>query len=157
MKGLRRRQILLCVILALVPIAGCSDETDASPEVCEPDLLAESGDVQAASSDIEVWALFFATYQGLAPGEPVFAPEGEEIKIVWRATGEGDVAFQALGPNGSSTTPIWGPEGHASSSWDDHPGEEWGTGWTFPESGCWSIELSREDGSIAYLDVEIRA
>ncbi|MGH8946355.1 MAG: hypothetical protein ACRDVL_09405, partial [Acidimicrobiia bacterium] len=80
-----------------------------------------------------------------------------EIKIVWRATGEGDVTFQALGPNGSTVTPIWGPESHASSSWDSHPGDEWGTGWVFPEAGCWSVELRRDDGSVAYLDVDIRA
>lgn len=144
-------------MVAVFTVASCTSEFDDSPEVCEPDLLAASGDVQASSDDIEVWALFFATYQGLTPGEPVFALEGEEIKIVWRATGEGDVSFQALGPDGSTATPIWGPEGHASSSWDDHPGEEWGTGWIFADAGCWSIELSRDDGSVAYLDVEIRA
>ena len=92
--------------MAVLTITGCSSGAEDSAEVCEPTLLDSSGDVQAASDDIEVWALFFATYQGLAPGEPVFVPEGEEIKIVWRATGDGDVSFQALGPNGSTVTPI---------------------------------------------------
>jgi hypothetical protein len=151
-----KRLLPVIAILAGVVLVSCSGEVEGSPEVCEPDILDSSGDVQAASQEIEVWALFFATYAGLEHGEPVFVPQGEEIKIVWRATGEGDVSFQALGPNGSTITPIWGPEGHLSSSWDGHPGEEWGTGWIFPEEGCWSIELRRDD-SVAYLDVDIRA
>lgn len=144
------------VLLMALAISGCSGDAEGSPEVCEPNTVDSSGDIQADSGEIEVWALFFATYSGLAVGEPVFVPQGEEIKIVWRATGEGDVSFQGLGPNGSSVSPIWGPDGPRSSNWDSHPGEEWGTGWIFPEAGCWSIELRRGD-SIAYLDVDVRA
>jgi hypothetical protein len=82
MRGLRQRPLLFLVILTVAAITGCSGETDGSPDACKPDVLDSSGDVQAASEDIEVWALFFAAYQGLTPGEPVFVPEGEEIKIV---------------------------------------------------------------------------
>ena len=151
-----QRSIFGLLIVLVFAIASCSGDGDGSPEVCVPNLLEPTGDVQATSSDIEVWALFFATYEGLAPGEPVFVPEGQEIKTVWRATGEGDVSFQALGPAGASTTSIWGPEGPRSSNWGAHPGEEWGTGWVFPEAGCWSMELRRGD-SVAYIDVDVRA
>ncbi len=156
MKPRKRLPILGLVLVTVVAVAGCSGQTDGSSETCDPELLDSSGDVQATSQEIEVWALFFATYEGLAPGEPVFVPQGEEIKIVWRATGEGPVSFQALGPDESSVTPIWGPDGPRSSNWDTHPGEEWGTGWVFPEAGCWSMELRRGD-SVAYLDVDVRA
>lgn len=156
MKPRKRLSIFALVFLTVVAVAGCSEQTGASSEICGPEVLDSSGDVRATSQEIEVWALFFATYDGLVPGEPVFAPQGEEIKIVWRATGEGDVSFQALGPNESTVTPMWGPDGPRSSNWDAHPGEEWGTGWVFPEAGCWSMELRRGD-SVAYLDVDVRA
>ena len=148
------RPILVLLLFSLV-FAGCSDDVNAAPERCEPDLLDVSGDVRSDGQDIEVWALFFANW-GLAPNGPVFAPAGQEIKVVWRATGEGDVSFRALGPDGSSVKPIWGPDGPRSSNWDTHPGEEWGTGWVFPDAGCWSLELRRGD-DIAHLDVDIRA
>ncbi len=143
------------VLIALLAVTACSRDADGSPEVCEPNLLDDAGDVQAASRDMEVWALFFATYSGLAPGEPVFVLKDQEIKIVWRATGDGDAEFRALGPDGASTSPIWGPDAHSGSTWDSHPGDEWGTGWVFPEAGCWSLELRRGE-SLAYLDVEVR-
>ncbi len=140
------------LLAGLIVVSGCASTADA----CEPTVIDSSGDVQATSDEIEVWALFFATYDGLAPGEPVFVPRSQEMKIVWRSTGVGDVSFQATGPDGSTISPIWGPDGPRESNWDSHPGEEWGTGWLFPETGCWSMELRRGD-DIAVLDVDVRA
>lgn len=139
--------------LALVVGSGCSNR-DASPDDCDPDLVLPGGEVRLPADGFEVWALLFATYH-MTIGEPVSIPQGEEFKIVWRATGEGDVSMQALGPDGSIVPPIWGPEGHIGSNWD-RPGDEWGTGWVFPEPGCWSIEVRRGD-TVAYMDVDIRA
>lgn len=149
---LRRIGISSMVLVAFVSAVGCSQQSQSEP--CVPHLVDASGDVQASSESMEVWALVF-TRERFAPSEPVFVPKDQEIKIVWRSTGEGDVSFQAEGPDGAVVTPIWGPDGPRGSNWNTHPGEEWGTGWVFPESGCWSIELERGD-SVAHLNVEIR-
>ena len=37
----------------------------------------------------------------------------------------------ATGPGGRTLRPVWGPEPHSGSSYH-RPGDEWGTGWTFP-------------------------
>lgn len=142
-------------MLIVGAFAGCSNQA-VSQHRCEPELMASGNEVQATSEDIEVWALVFADWDGLVVGAPVFVPVGHEVKIVWRATGEGDLRIRALGPDEASVAPEFGPDGPRGSNWTTHPGEEWGTGWAFPEAGCWSIELQRGE-SIAYLDVDVRA
>ena len=67
-----------------------------------------------------------------------------EVKIVWRMTGTGDVSANATGPNGENATLTLGPEPHGWSTYD-RPGEEWGKGWRFPAAGCWHLHLSRTD------------
>ncbi len=93
-----------------------------------------------STSGHEVWALFFNTWP-LEPGEPVRIPVDEEVKIVWRSTGEGSFIIEADGPGGESIDPTWGPDPHGGSNWD-RPGEEWGTGWMFPSTGCWTFDVS---------------
>jgi hypothetical protein len=153
MRTTSRRLALVLMTLTLVVVSGCSSR-DVTPEECDPDPLRTGGEVSVPAEGFEVWALLFATYH-MTIGQPVFIPQDEEIKIVWRVTGEGDVSVQALGPDGSTLPPVWGPEGHIGSNWD-RPGDEWGTGWVFPEPGCWSIEVERGD-AVAYMDVDIRA
>jgi hypothetical protein len=126
---------------------------------CEPTLTHANpilgAEVEAVSStDIEVWALIFNTWP-LHAGDPLRVPVDEEVKIVWRATGDGDVSVDAVGPSGETLTPEWGPEIHGSSNWD-RAGDEWGTGWTFPETGCWSLRLQRGDAS-ATLNADVFA
>ncbi len=84
-------------------------------------------------NDGTLWGLVFSRY-------PV--PRGTEAKIVWRVTGAGDVALWATGPSGRRVGPVWGPEAHTGSTWH-RPGDEWGTGWRFPEAGCWTVHLGR--------------
>jgi hypothetical protein len=92
---------------------------------------------QGAGEDgATLWALFFAPK----------AVAGQEIKIVWRMTGGGDLSMTAAGPGGASAKPVWGPEAHGGSSFQ-RPGDEWGTGWTFPEAGCWTISATRDPGA----------
>jgi hypothetical protein len=80
----------------------------------------------------EVWALlFFGKAQALT-----------EEKIVWRITGSGQPDFQAQNDAGMVIHPIWGPDYHDSSTWN-RPGEEWGTGFNFPQAGCWTITVTR--------------
>ncbi len=82
-------------------------------------------------SDGELWALlFFLT-----------AHANEEAKIVWRITGEGGVfEAQAQSESGTITQPVW-EQYHESSNWE-RPGQEWGTGFNFPEPGCWTITVT---------------
>jgi hypothetical protein len=80
-----------------------------------------------------IWALFFDT---------VPPPANQEIKVVWRMTGEGDFTFQVSDKDAKTVPLVWGPEGHGSSSWN-HPGAEVGTGFKFPHSGCWQIHVAK--------------
>ena len=131
---------------------GAADDTVCQPTSTNADPILGPEAQAVSSTGIEVWALIFNTWP-LPPGEPVRVPVDEEVKIVWRATGDGDVSFDAVGPNGETLTPVWGPDVHGGSSWD-RPGDEWGTGWTFPETGCWSLRLHRGDASAA-LNTEV--
>jgi hypothetical protein len=67
-----------------------------------------------------------------------------DIKIVWRMTGSRDFRIRATDAAGIESKPLWGPEGHGSSSWV-HPGVEVGIGFNFPHAGCWDIHLDRGD------------
>lgn len=113
-----------------------ADSTEARP-VMAPEAQARS------EGGLEAWALFVVPF--LMPnGEPINIPVDTEVKIVWRVSGTGDLLIHAMGPHGVSLDADWGPEPHSGSNWN-RPGDEWGTGWTFPESGCWTFELSRGD------------
>lgn len=80
----------------------------------------------------EMWALlFFDKAQALM-----------DEKFVWRITGSGVLDIQAQYEDGTIIHPIWGPEYHPSSNWH-HPGDEWGTGFNFPKSGCWTLIVIR--------------
>lgn len=105
---------------------------------CQPSLIQQSRigfpEIQGTMhSDGEMWALLFF--------DEAHAKTDE--KIVWRITGEGmQLDAQARNEDGILIRPIWGPENHAGSNWD-HPGDEWGTGFNFPDPGCWTITVTR--------------
>jgi hypothetical protein len=100
---------------------------------------------QGAGDGATLWALFF-------PTEPVLTA-GKEIKVAWRMTGSGGFAIRATGPDGRVAKPDWGPEPHGGSTWH-RPGDEWGTGWTFPVAGCWTVSVKRTSGS-GYLVLRV--
>lgn len=79
---------------------------------------------------------------------------GEEVKIVVRMTGAGDLQVSATRPDGSPAAIDWGPEAHTSSNFS-RPGSEWGFGVTFAEPGCWTIALSRAEAGSGYLQLEV--
>ncbi|HLU71997.1 MAG TPA: hypothetical protein VKZ82_07440 [Nonomuraea sp.] len=125
--------------------------TDESEQTAEPravktgetcngtELLTPSEgfpEVRGSAEDAELWGLLF--------GEVPFKA-GTEVKVVWRMTGDGPVEASATGPGGKRAKLVWLQE-HGGSSWR-RPGDEWGTGWVFPEPGCWKVELSRTKGS----------
>jgi hypothetical protein len=93
-------------------------------------------EMQGVGRGVTLFGLFFSPQ----------ATVGEQIKVVWRITGDGDLSMVATGPGGKTLRPVWGPELHSGSSYH-RPGDEWGTGWTFPSTGCWTIQASRKTGS----------
>jgi hypothetical protein len=140
-----RQFFLLMTILVL--LAACSSATE-TPAGCRPSKIQTSpngfSEVQGEmDSEGEIWALlFFET-----------AHANEDAKIVWRITGEGDEFYaQAQSEAGTVLQPIW-KEYHGGSNWE-RPGQEWGTGFNFPEPGCWTITVRRGEmtGTIS-LDV----
>jgi hypothetical protein len=138
---------LLIFITTLVLLAACTSATE-TPAGCQPSMIQTSpnsfpeiqGDMDSKG---EIWALlFFDT-----------ARANEEEKIVWRITGDGyEFDAQAKSEQGTIIQPIWKTY-HESSTWK-RPGEEWGTGFNFPEPGCWTITVTRGEttGTIS-LDV----
>jgi hypothetical protein len=93
----------------------------------------------------ELWALF--------DGADLPAPQGVQNKIIWRMTGSGVFTVIARGPNGQTLKPAWGPERHGGSNWN-RPGDEWGSGFTFPVGGCWDLHATRQDLSgDVYIEV----
>lgn len=102
-----------------------------------PSLVTPSAigfpEVHGVSSNGELWVLLFNDLRAK-----------QEIKIVWRMTGTGNLHLVALGAQGQRLAPVWGPEAHGTSNWN-RPGDEWGTGFTFPIAGCWNIHATRDD------------
>ena len=85
-------------------------------------------------SDGEMWALLFF--------DKAHAKEDE--KIVWRITGSGkQFSVQARHDDGTVIFPIWGPDDHGQGSNWERPGNEWGTGFNFPQPGCWTLTATR--------------
>ncbi|TDE58215.1 hypothetical protein E1295_06340 [Nonomuraea mesophila] len=139
---------LTCAVagLAVAGLAGCSapaPATGSTPDASACGHIAEPAgkgfpEVRGTARDAELWGLLFV-------GETPLR-HGDEVKIVWRMTGEGPLRVAASLPDGTAATLAWGPEEHDGSSWR-RPGQEWGTGFVFPEPGCWKVELTRTRGS----------
>jgi hypothetical protein len=116
--------------LGSIGTAGCK------PAAAFHSLGGGAGGIPEAGMDNSrgsIWALFFT---------PVPPPANQEIKVVWRMTGAGDFTFQVSDAQGRTVPLVWGPDGHGSSSWN-HPGNEVGTGFKFPHSGCWQIHVAK--------------
>lgn len=88
--------------------------------------------------------------EGKAPGGQLWAlifngwpmQVGQQNKIVWRMTGSGNLGLVASGPGGRVVHPTDVIE-HDGSNWL-RPGDEWGSSFTFPASGCWDIHATRD-------------
>jgi hypothetical protein len=136
------------VISILLTACAPQSTPTATQAVCQPSEIQISKDSFSEikgtmRSDGEMWALLFFDK----------ARSNEELKIVWRITGDGaEFHAQAESEKGTIISPIW-TENHEGSNWE-RPGAEWGTGFNFPEPGCWTITVTRGEmiGEIA-LDV----
>lgn len=69
---------------------------------------------------------------------------GEDVKIVWRMTGEGDLKVTATAPDGSYLAPVHDPQYHTGSNYE-RPGSEWGVFYKFNVPGCWNLHFTRGD------------
>jgi len=116
------------------PTAADSGECDQTPI-----RTSDVPEVQGIGRDATIYGLVFLNHPG-----PVRA--GEKLKIVWRMTGQGDLAVSYFAPDGRPGVLTFGPEPHGGSTYQ-RPGDEWGTGFSFDAAGCWHIHLERSVGS----------
>lgn len=155
-KAKRRRQLrgpvagiaaMAAVVIAVGGLSVVLGESGSGLEetTCEKAATVEISDgdmeIRATGGDLDVWGLLLLK-DTVQHGVPVSFRIGDEIKIVWRVGGEGDLELVAKGPNGTETQPVSGPVRHFGSSWD-RPGDEWGSVWEFPSAGCWTVVLER--------------
>ncbi len=96
-------------------------------------------EIQGVANHSELWALIQST-----TGVPPKAKSS--VKIVWRMTGKGTFSLVALNSQGKHLLPDQGPEAHGGSNWN-HPGDEWGSVFTFTTAGCWDLHASRDGAS----------
>ena len=133
-----RFAIRIGLITAFV-VSGCSTTTNEqqTPEGrcnTSPFTGDSSTEIQGTASSGDLWVLLFNT--------PIHA--NEESKLVWKMTaGSGMIQLIAKDNKGNEVQPTWGPEAHGDSSWQ-RPGQEWGSGFIFPEAGCWHIFVTRQ-------------
>ncbi len=93
-------------------------------------------EVQGTSDQVQMWGLIMAE----GPDNPLRT--NEQVKIVWRITGSGALHLVSIGPDGRAHPLQWGPDPHLSSTYT-RPGDEWGAGYRFTQSGCWTLRATR--------------
>jgi hypothetical protein len=142
----------MMIALLLAGVLGCAASptpaktlVTATVSACQPSPIQTSptgfSEIQGTmQSEGELWALLFF-------GQ---ARANEEVKIVWRVTGEGEFVVKGRHEEGTVISPVWGPEVHGESNWE-RPGMEWGTGFEFPKAGCWTLT-----GTLGTTSGEIR-
>ncbi|MGE5251758.1 MAG: hypothetical protein ACM3QS_16265 [Bacteroidota bacterium] len=132
------------LLLALALVLGACRAAPATPEptpVCIPSATAldeTSGyrEIEFPASQGTLWALLFAR-------DGVFRT-GSRARILWKMTdGRGDIRLLAIHESGLSVAPVYGPISRATRSQWAHAGQEWGSEFIFPISGCWRILVAR--------------
>ncbi len=160
MTSLRQFLVFIMVAIALAACASTPDRVGGIPaqatlsatqRACQPSqTLPSKNDFPEVrgtmKSDGELWALLFFDQ----------AHARQDAKIVWRMTGSGGpFEVQARNEAGTIIRPIWGPEYHGGSNWE-RPGDEWGTGFNFPEPGCWTFTVTR-GATVGEIRLEVLA
>jgi hypothetical protein len=122
------------------PTSGSASVAALGRPGCEPATpITRNGglpEVEGTSSQIQLWGLL------MAAGSIDPLRVNEDVKIVWRITGSGDVAMTSVDPAGHTHALEWGPDLHSSSNYD-RPGQEWGAGYLFTQPGCWRLHAVR--------------
>jgi hypothetical protein len=93
-------------------------------------------EVKGSSKRIQLWGLIMVD----GPDNPVHV--GNQVKIVWRITGSGELRLTSVAPDGRSHPLQWGPDEHLSGTFR-RPGQEWGAGYLFTQPGCWDLHAAR--------------
>lgn len=126
------------------PEVAATTTDDESPAVgspgCDPPTpteLSASGFLEARGTGVgrAAWALLWV--------EPPWR-SNQEVKVVWRMSGGGDLRIVAHGPADEVIEPSQGPTRHSGSNWN-RPGAEWGTFFALPTPGCWTLAASNGD------------
>jgi hypothetical protein len=113
---------------------------------CAPASPVVAAEVRGTAANAELWGLIMTTSSTVRVGD--------DVKIVWRMTGTGDLVATATAPSGNPAALAWGPDAHGGSNYD-RPGDEWGVGYVFTEPGCWHLALRRTDtAGDVWLDVQ---
>jgi hypothetical protein len=114
---------------------------------CQPPSPINRGagfpEVEGSSDRVQLWGLIMAD----GPDNPLRV--NEQVKIVWRITGSGELRLTSIAPDGRTHPLQWGPDGHLSSTYR-RPGQEWGAGYLFTQPGCWNLHAIR---GVATADV----
>jgi len=118
-----------------LPLADFGGQPTGGPG-CHPASPIVGVEVLGTAPGGSLYGLLFVT-------EPPPIVAGQEVKIVWRMTGAGDLVASARSGDASARL-TFGPEPHSGSNYV-RPGDEWGTGWIFPTPGCWDVHLTRGD------------
>ena len=103
---------------------------------CSPPSPIIGNEFRGTSGNGQLSGLIFATKSSMHLGD--------DIKLVVRMTGSGPLTITATAPDGTSMT--LPPTPHTGSSFD-RPGDEWDTGITYQQAGCWQIHFERSDSS----------
>jgi hypothetical protein len=139
----RREAVMLATVLGMV--VACTAGAHPAQPGKQPGMTLLPDHREGTGHGASLWGL-------LMFARPLPARAGDQEKIVWRMTGEGQPAFTAIGPHRAANRPEWGPAAHDSSTWDK-PGAEWGAGYIFTAPGCWDLHAVRGK---ATADVWIR-
>jgi len=98
---------------------------------CQPPSPITSDGTEGVAPRASLWAL----------GTVVTA--NTSTKIIWRMTGVGALRLYAEAEDGTRIAPDWMQQ-HTGGSTFNKPGDEWGSGFTFPKAGCWRIHAMRD-------------
>jgi hypothetical protein len=108
---------------------------------CKPPSPINRGagfpEVEGSSNQVQLWGLIMAD----GPDNPVGV--NEQVKIVWRITGAGELRLTSIAPDGRMYPLQWGPDAHPLGSTYRRPGQEWGAGYLFTQPGCWDLRAIR--------------
>lgn len=156
------------LIVAMLVVAGCS-ETTVPGSGAPPTPGPATGTTARPTRSIQAPALPGAACRSPSPHAPwkqgrllqevhgtgrnaelwALAPlplTVGRVKIVWRMTGSGPLRLRAIHQDGTQLGPAEGPTAHEGSNWR-RPGDEWGSGFVFPEPGCWVVQATRDVGA----------
>jgi hypothetical protein len=132
-----------------MPVTRSTVTASPSPTVlgqpgCRPPSPITRGagfpEVEGSSNDVRLWGLIMAD----GPDNPLRV--NEQVKIVWRITGAGELRLTSIAPDRGTHPLQWGPDAHLSSTYQ-RPGEEWGAGYLFTQPSCWQLHAVRGDAT----------